>query len=83
LTQQSPDYQRLRSDAPPPASEDIHLPGPSYLPIIVALSITAALVGLLVTPLIFVAGLVVTVVAVVVWARDARSDIAELPLDHG
>ena len=30
----------------PPAGEDIHLPGPSILPLLVAIGITCAIIGL-------------------------------------
>ncbi len=83
MTELLGEHRRLRADAPPEASEDIHLPGPSYLPVIVAVGITLALVGVLVSALVFVAGMIVWVVAAVIWIRDARSDIAELPLDRG
>ena len=83
MTRQPGDAQQLRSDQPPAASEDIHLPPPSYLPIIVAAAVTLALVGILISPLLGAAGMVVCVVAVIVWIRDVRAEIAELPLDHG
>jgi hypothetical protein len=83
LTRRPGDTQQLRSAQPPAASEDIHLPGPSYLPIIVATAVTLALVGILISFLLFVAGMVVSVIAVIVWIKDVRAEIAELPLEHG
>ena len=82
MTSPAPDHRALRSDAPPAAAEDIHLPGPSYLPIIVAAGVTISLVGILLSPIIFAAGMIVWVVATLVWIRDTRQEIAELPLDH-
>lgn len=77
------DHEQLRSQAPPTASEDIHLPGPTYLPIIVATGIAVALVGILISSVVFVLGMIIWMVATVVWIRAARAEIAELPLDHG
>ena len=77
------DHEQLRSQSPPAASEDIHLPPPTYLPIIVASAVTLALVGILVSTLLFVGGMIVLVVATLLWIRDARAEIAELPLEHG
>ncbi len=76
------EHERLRADAPPAASEDIHLPGPTFLPIVVATGVTLALVGILISTLVFVLGMVVGMVAVIAWIRAARAEIAELPLDH-
>jgi type IV secretory pathway TrbD component len=77
------DHEQLRSQAPPAASEDIHLPGPTYLPIIVASGITLALVGIIISSLVVLFGMIVWLVATVIWIRAARAEIAELPLDHG
>ncbi len=76
------DHEQLRSQSPPAASEDIHLPPPTYLPIVVASAVTLALVGILVSTLLFVGGMIVLVVATLRWIRDARAEIAELPLEH-
>jgi hypothetical protein len=66
----------------PAAGEAIHLPGPSYLPVIVAAGIAIALVGVVLNWFVFGAGLAVTLIAVVRWIREARAEMADLPLDH-
>ena len=66
----------------PPVGEEIHLPGPSVLPIIVAAAITVALIGLTTTYLFTIAGGLVALVCVVRWIGDTRREISELPLDH-
>jgi type IV secretory pathway TrbD component len=66
----------------PPAGEAIHLPGPSYLPVIVAAGTTIALVGVVLNWVMFGIGVAITVVAIVRWARDTRDDVADLPLEH-
>jgi hypothetical protein len=66
----------------PTATEQVHLPGPSYLPVVVALGVTLALVGVVIAWPVMVIGVVMTVAAVVRWVRDTREEIAELPLEH-
>ncbi len=66
----------------PPAAEEVHLPEPTYLPVIVAFGITLALVGILLSWILTGIGLVITVWAIVRWLRETRSEIAELPLEH-
>ncbi|MGE5636525.1 MAG: hypothetical protein ACM3UV_06250 [Nocardioidaceae bacterium] len=66
----------------PPAGEPVHLPGPSYLPIITAAGVTIALVGVVLSWVIVAAGLLITVLAIVRWVRSAREEMAELPLEH-
>ena len=63
----------------PPPGEEIHLPGPSWLPIFTALGITFAVVGLTTITYLTYAGLAITVVCVLLWIRDTRRDIEELP----
>jgi hypothetical protein len=70
----------------PPTGEEIHLPGPSLLPMLTAVGITLALVGVTTFIEFTVAGVILTVVCVVRWIKDTRHDIDELPLDsssHG
>jgi hypothetical protein len=66
----------------PPAGEPVHLPGPSYLPVIVAAGVTIAVVGVVLWWILVVIGLLIIVVAVWRWIRDTRHDMAELPLEH-
>ena len=71
----------MAGEAPPPG-EPVHLPGPSYLPVIVAFGVTLIVAGVVVQWLVSVAGLIITVIAVVRWIRETREEIGELPLDH-
>lgn len=66
----------------PPASEQVHLPGPSYLPVVVAGGVTLALVGVVISFVVMAIGLLITVVGIVRWVRETREEIAELPLEH-
>jgi hypothetical protein len=66
----------------PPPTEEVHLPGPSYLPVWTAFGITIALVGVLLSWVICGIGVVIVLYCVTRWARDTRQDISDLPLDH-
>ena len=71
----------LESDAPP-AGEEIHLPGPSIIPVLNAFGVALALVGLTTSPVLVVVGLLIFFFSTIRWVRDTRRDIDELPLDH-
>lgn len=66
----------------PPAGEQVHLPGASYLPAWTAFGITIALVGILMGWVIFGIGMAITLVVVVKWIRETREDMSQLPLEH-
>jgi hypothetical protein len=76
--------ERIHTGGPeaPPAGETIHLPGPTYLPIITAVGITIAVVGVVQSWVIVGLGVIITLYAVLRWIRETREDIAELPLEH-
>jgi hypothetical protein len=63
-------------------TEEVHLPGPSYLPVWTAFGITLALVGVLLSWYISGLGVIITLWAIVRWIRETRQDIADLPLEH-
>ena len=65
----------------PPVGEEIHLPGPSILPVLTALGITLALIGITTFIEFTVIGGVLTIVCIVRWIKDTRQEIDELPLD--
>ena len=62
--------------------ESIHLPGPSYQPVVVAFGLTLAVVGVVLFPVMAAIGLIITVIGVVRWIRDTRREMSELPLEH-
>jgi multisubunit Na+/H+ antiporter MnhC subunit len=66
----------------PPVGEEIHLPGPSLLPLLSALAITAMVIGTTISWYVSIAGLILFVVTTVRWIGDTRRDIDELPEDH-
>jgi hypothetical protein len=65
----------------PPVGEEIHLPGPSNLPILTAAGITLALVGVTTFIEFTVVGVLLTIYCVIRWIGDTRREIDELPLD--
>jgi hypothetical protein len=66
----------------PPTGEEVHLPGPSILPLLTAAGITLALVGLTTYWILSVGGGLLTIACVWRWIGDTRRNIAELPLEH-
>jgi len=66
----------------PPPAEEIHLPEPSYLPAVMALGATIALVGIIMSVVVVAIGLILVVVSLVRWIRQTRAEMAELPLEH-
>ena len=78
------DDERIHTGGPeaPPAGETIHLPGPTYLPIVTAVGVTIAVIGVVQSWIIVGIGVLITLFALVRWVRDTRQDIGELPLEH-
>ena len=68
----------------PPVGEEIHLPGPTALPFVCAIGLTMIVIGTTIGPdfIISIVGLIVFIVTVVMWIRDTRRDIDELPEEH-
>jgi hypothetical protein len=65
----------------PPVGEEIHLPGPSLLPLGTAVGITLTLVGITTMIELTVVGGILTIVCVFRWIASTRREIDELPLD--
>ena len=76
------DLPRGSGDSVPPAGEQVHLPGATYLPAWTAFGITIALVGVILSWVIVGIGAVIAGVAILRWIREAREDISRLPLQH-
>jgi len=67
---------------PPPAGEEIHLPGGSIQPVLLAVAITVTLLGVTTTIWLVIPGAIVTVATIIRWIQFTRRDIDELPLEH-
>ena len=66
----------------PPVGEEIHLPGPTLLPLASAVSITLIVIGTTIDWIFSIIGLIGFVVTTVLWIRDTRRDIGQLPEEH-
>ena len=67
----------------PPVGEQIHMPAPSILPILNAAGLATAIVGITISPVLIVAGLLLFLGTAIAWIRGARREFEELPLEHG
>jgi hypothetical protein len=65
----------------PPAGEEIHLPGASLQPVLLAFGIMIALVGVTLGIFLLIAGLVLSVAVIIRWIADTRRDMRALPED--
>jgi hypothetical protein len=65
----------------PPAGEEIHLPGPSLLPLLSTVGVTLAVVGITISLILTIAGSILTIVCVARWIADTRHEIDQLPVD--
>ena len=73
------------SDAPqeaPAAGEEIHLPGPTLIPIVTAAAITLIVVGTTIDWIFSAIGGVILILCIVRWIADTRRDVAALPEEH-
>ncbi len=66
----------------PPVGEEIHLPGPSLIPLLCAVGITLAVIGTTINWLITIVGVIILVLTTIRWIRDTRRDVSELPEEH-
>jgi uncharacterized membrane protein YozB (DUF420 family) len=66
----------------PPVGEQIHMPAPSILPILNAVGVSLAIVGITISVIFIVAGLLLFGATAIVWIAKARHEMEELPLDH-
>ena len=76
-----PQAEALESETPP-VGEEIHLPGPSIIPFMMSLGITATVVGTTIDWIWTVLGLIIFLVTLVIWIRDTRHEIDALPEEH-
>jgi hypothetical protein len=76
------DEVRIADPQADEAGESIHLPGPSYQPVVLAFGLTLAITGVVLFPIVAVIGGVIVLVALIGWIRDTRREMSELPLEH-
>jgi len=66
----------------PPVGEEIHLPGPSVIPLVTAIGITLTVIGTTISWYISGLGVIIVVLTVIRWIRDPRRDVGQLPESH-
>ncbi|MBV8943132.1 MAG: hypothetical protein JO321_09750 [Solirubrobacterales bacterium] len=67
---------------PPPVGEEIHLPGPTVLPIVTGAAITLIVIGTTISIVLSIIGAIVFIVAVFRWVSHTSRDVASLPDEH-
>jgi hypothetical protein len=66
----------------PPAGEEVHLPGPTILPLLTAIGITLIVIGTTLTWIVSIVGAAIFLICATRWIKDTRRGVAELPEDH-
>jgi membrane protein implicated in regulation of membrane protease activity len=66
----------------PPVGEEIHLPGPTLIPLMSAIGITMIVIGTTISLVLSAIGVIIFVVTTVRWIRDTRRDMDQLPDEH-
>lgn len=67
---------------PPPVGEEVHLPGPTVLPIVTGAAITLIVIGTTISFVLSIVGAIVFIVAVFRWVSQTSRDVASLPEEH-
>jgi O-antigen ligase len=71
------------ADLTPPAGEQIHMPAPSIIPVLNAAGLAIAIIGITISIVLVIGGLVLFFATAIVWIRGARRELEDLPLEHG
>jgi hypothetical protein len=66
----------------PRVGEEIHLPGPTLIPVVSAVGITLIVIGTTINWIFTIIGGVIFVLTTIRWIRDTRRDVAALPEEH-
>jgi hypothetical protein len=72
----------VQPDPAPPPGEQIHLPGGSIIPIVVAIGTTLLVIGTTIWWVWSLLGFVILVISIGIWIRDVRRDVDALPEQH-
>ncbi len=65
-----------------PAGEQIHIPGPSILPLVNAAALAITIVGITTSIFMVVGGGIVFVLSTIKWIAETKRDIDHLPAEH-
>ena len=66
----------------PPVGEEIHLPGPTFIPLLTAFAIMLIVIGTTVNVIFMYVGGALLIYRVARWIRDVRRDVDSLPEEH-
>lgn len=66
----------------PQPTEEIHLPEPSFLPVVLAFGVMIAIVGVVFTWVMVAIGVLIVLISLTRWIRQTREEMSELPLGH-
>ena len=66
----------------PQPTEEVHLPPPSYLPVLFALGVTIIVVGIVLSWIMVAVGAIIALWVLVKWIRAVRVEMRQLPLEH-
>ena len=66
----------------PPVGEEVHMPAASGLPILNAVGLSLAIIGVTISRVAVVVGLAIFVISTLVWIVKARQEFDELPAEH-
>ena len=66
----------------PPPTDEVHLPPPSYLPVLLAFGISIIVTGIVLNWIIVAIGAAISLYVLVRWIRVARDEMRHLPLEH-
>lgn len=69
-------------DQTPPAGEELHIPRPSILPLLVTASLTLLLLGLTKSIFVVVAAVILLVSFIALWIADSVRVHRSLPAHH-
>ena len=67
----------------PPVGEQIHMPAPSIIPVLNAAGLSTAIIGITLSIILVIGGLLLFFGTAIVWIRGARREMEDLPLEHG
>jgi len=74
--------EEAREGSAPPVGEEIHMPASSVIPLLNAAALSGAIVTITFNTVLCILLFIAWLWTTLIWVRDTRRDIAELPLDH-
>jgi plastocyanin len=75
--------RRGKRRLPPAPPEGVHMPGPSFAPVLAAVGAVSLVFGLVVGGIWLVVGLVILVITLLYWGREALRDYDHMPAGGG